>query len=452
LIAESSITEQNTATNPTAPMSREQFSAGFDQRTGNVRSAGESAAWVLFLFSAAGGFNVVLTDQLEKAAWLVADIAAVAAALCAIGPYAARVRQLWLLFSWPFVALVSTIWSLSPGLTAYHAAQLFMTMLVGLVMHERLGLYRLIVLLFIAITIGVLASVAVATLGLPFAISVRGEWSGIFQHKNVLGLAAALLIYTGLLLVRRYWLLVLPVLAVAATALVHARSATSLIALCAVVAVLPIALTLRLRFYYFAAAASFLAAVAALGAGWALVDNTSLAGELLSTVGRDDTLTGRSELWDFGWQEFLAHPILGLGYKAYWISDTSSAAYVRYFVRQDLWYFHNNVLEVAVATGVVGVAVFLAGLLQVVVLVVKANVRTPGILATWSLMFLTHVLILCAVENPLFYNHSLSQILLVMIAVAAVKLEDRTDRRTARPLPLLTSAHPFGTVARAPHW
>src|SRR5262249_27641615 len=151
------------------------------------------------------------------------------------------------------------------------------------------------------------------------------------------------------------------------------------------------------RFHYFAAAGSFLAAAATLAVGWALADNSNLAEEVLNAFGRDETLTGRSDLWDFGWQAFLAHPIMGLGYKAYWISDETSAAYLRYFVRQDLWYFHNNVLEVAVATGVVGVAIFLAGLFQVVVLTLRANVRTPGIPATWSLMFLAHVLVLCAV-------------------------------------------------------
>jgi len=430
-------------------MSFEQHSLGFDRRTSDAPSMGENALWVLFLFSATGGFNVVLTDQLEKAAWLAADITAVATALGAVGLYIANAKRLWLLFSWPFLALVSAIWSLAPGLTAYHATQLFMTMLVGLVMHERLGLYRVVVLLFIALAIGVLTSVAVVTLGPSFALSAKGEWTGIFQHKNVLGLSATMLTYTGLVLAKRYWLLVLPILVLGATALIQARSATSLVALCVAVAVLPAALILRLRFYSFAAAGSFLVAAAALAA--ALVGGTSFVGDLLGALERDDTLTGRSDLWDFGWEAFLAHPILGLGYKAYWISDETSAAYLRYFVRQDLWYFHNNLLEVAVATGLVGVAIFIAGLVQVIVLVIRANWRTPSIPATWSLMFLAHVLILCAVENPLFYNHSLTQILFVAIAAAAIKVPDEAERQPAHPFPSMTSAAAFGAIARASH-
>ena len=432
-------------------MSFEQYSLGFDRRTSDAPSMGENALWVLFLFSATGGFNVVLTDQLEKAAWLAADITALAAVLSAVGVYVVKARPLWLLFSWPFLALVSAMWSLAPGLTAYHAAQLFMTMLVGLVMQERLGIFRIVVLLFIALATGILASLVVITLGQSYALSLNGEWKGIFQHKNVLGLSAAMLIYTGLVLLKKYWLVVLPILALAMTAVVRARSATSLVALCAVVAVIPVVLTLRLRFYSLAAAGSFFVAAAALAVGCVVGGDTSLVEDLLSALGRDDTLTGRSDLWDFGWQAFLTHPILGLGYKAYWVSDATSVAYLKYFVRQDLWFFHNNWLEVAVATGLVGLAIFIAGVVQVIVFVTKANRRTPGIPAAWSLMFLVHVLLLCAVENPLFYNHSLQQILFIAVAAATIKMPDGAERRPVHPFPSMTSATALRTVARAPH-
>jgi hypothetical protein len=66
-------------------------------------------------------------------------------------------------------------------------------------------------------------------------------------------------------------------------------------------------------------------------------------------------------------------------------------------------------------------------------------------------MFLAHVLILCAVENPLFYNHSLTQILFVAIAAAAIKVPDEAERQPARPFPSMTSAAAFGAIARASH-
>jgi O-antigen ligase len=279
---------------------------------------------------------------------------------------------------------------------------------------------------------------------------LNGEWKGIFQHKNVLGLSAAMLIYTGLLLLKKYWLVVLPILVLAITAIVRARSATSLVALCAVIAVIPIILILRLRLHSLAAAGSFLIAGAVLAAGWMLVGDISLVEELLSALGRDNTLTGRSDLWDFGWQAFLTHPILGLGYKAYWVSDATSVAYLKYFVRQDLWFFHNNWLEVAVGTGLVGLVLFILGLVQVIVLVIGANRRTPGIPAAWSLMFLVHVLILCAVENPLFYNHSLQQILFSAIAAAVIRMPDEAERQPVHPFPSMTSAAALRTIARAP--
>jgi O-antigen ligase len=407
-------------------MSSEKYLTGIDVRTSAIPSMGENALWTLFLFAAIGGFNVVLSDQMEKGAWLAADLVAFAAALGSSAFYTAKARQLWPIFSWPFLAFISALWSLTPGLTAYHGVQLFMTMLVGAVMQNRLGTQRFIILLFVSLAIGVLASLAVVISGQGYAISPQGEWKGIFSHKNVLGFVAVLLIYTGLALARKYWL-VLPVVALATVTLVGSRSATSLLACVAVVGVIPAGLILPLRFYTFAAAGSFVLAAAVLAAGSVLIYDINVVASLLGALGRDETLTGRADLWTFGWEAFIAHPALGLGYKAYWASDATSAAYLRYFVQQELWFFHNNWLEVAVGTGLVGLALFGAGLVQAIVLVITANRRTPGIPAAWSLMFLVHVLILTMVENPLFYNHSVAQILLVVVAAGAIG--PRTDRR-----------------------
>jgi O-antigen ligase len=400
-------------------MSSEQYPIGADVRGSIIPSMVENALWVLFLFAAVGGFNVVLSDQIERAAWLAADAAAFAAALGSSAFYTTKARQLWPLFSWPFLAFISALWSLTPGLTAYHSVQLFMTMLVGAVMQNRLGTQRFITLLFISLAIGVLASLAVVSVGSGYAISPGGEWRGIFSHKNVMGFVSVLLIYTGLALAKKYWL-VLPVVALAAVTLIGSRSATSLLVCGAVVGVLPVGLILPLRFHAFAAAGSFILASAVLVAGFVLIDDTRVVASLLSALGRDDSLTGRADLWSFGWEAFISHPALGFGYKAYWASDETSAGYLRYFVQQELWFFHNNWLEVAVGTGLVGLALFGAGIVQAIILVINANRRASGISAAWSLMFLVHVLVLTMVENPLFYNHSLAQILLVVVCAGAI--------------------------------
>lgn len=61
-------------------------------------------------------------------------------------------------------------------------------MLVGAVMQQRLGLHRLVILLFVTLTIGIVADLVVVSLGRPHALSARGEWNGIFQQKNMLGI------------------------------------------------------------------------------------------------------------------------------------------------------------------------------------------------------------------------------------------------------------------------
>lgn len=76
--------------------------------------------------------------------------------------------------------------------------------------------------------------------------------------------------------------------------------------------------------------------------------------------GDDDTLStfsGRTELWEAIWQEYLKSPIGGLGYFV-----TSSTGEL------DVWFVprnytaHNQMLQVLATTGIVGLALFLCGL------------------------------------------------------------------------------------------
>src|SRR5262249_25790705 len=126
--------------------------------------------------------------------------------------------------------------------------------------------------------------------------------------------------------------------------------------------------------------------------------------------------------------------------KAYWASDSTSVAYLRYFVGADLWFFHDNWLEVAVGMGLVGFAIFNIALIHVIALVIRACRRILDVPAVWSLAFLVHLLILCAVENPLFYNHSFMQVLLVAVAASAAEVLDGTQNRLVTQL-LIFGAH-----------
>ncbi len=76
--------------------------------------------------------------------------------------------------------------------------------------------------------------------------------------------------------------------------------------------------------------------------------------------GNDDTLStlsGRTELWEAIWPEYLKSPIFGLGY---FVTSTTGELDVWFVPRN--YTAHNQVLQVLATTGIVGLALFLSGL------------------------------------------------------------------------------------------
>src|SRR4051794_36371050 len=58
--------------------------------------------------------------------------------------YLDLMRRNLLLLSWPALALLSSMWSILPGVTLYHAVQFALTCVAGLVLYQVGGLERLL--------------------------------------------------------------------------------------------------------------------------------------------------------------------------------------------------------------------------------------------------------------------------------------------------------------------
>lgn len=395
----------------------------------------ERGFWILFLFAAAGGFSRY--QALERAAWLCADLAAILAFLSRPERYTIAVLRNWALFSWPALAILSWSWSLSPTLSAYHGVQLLLTMVVGIVLLQRFGLMDTAKMLFWAILVAELLSLALA-LGSPsVGMSLTGDWQGIFTHKNSLGSTSVLMFSTAAVL---FWSGYRRATTLAATLLAvflvyRSHSATSMLLLIISAGALLVLVPRNPNLVPPGLLASLgLAALSVLLLAWVLSSTDPLS-LVLDKLGKDPTLTGRTTLWTFGLEIFRQHPILGVGYKAYWDSPATSSEYLKYFVAQDLWFFHNNFLEVAVALGIVGLSAFLAGIAAAAVVIYRRATLVGGAESAWSILIFLYLLSLAGVEYPLFVNHNLRQVLLVLIGSSAVGVRRmaRSARRTDSP-------------------
>jgi exopolysaccharide production protein ExoQ len=382
------------------------------------------AFWIIFLFGASSAPHPLGIQNVEGPFWFAGYLAVVAVVLSDNGGFLRLVRKYSIFLMWPMLACLSTIWSLTPRFSIYHGIQLFMTIMVGFLLCYQASLQRILQLLFTALLV-------CAALSVVFAVAQsQGEWRGVFPHKNVLGHMMCLLLITGFCLFLSGWRPVVSAGAMflALVLLFLSRSGTSVVALAVALCVLPFVVAMRRGSVWFA---TFLG-LSAMGIATFLlvieVMGINLVQVVLDALGKDETLTGRTILWEFGMEALHNRPWLGHGYKAYWDSPETSALLLRTVIGQDLWFFHNNFLDVGVAFGYVGILLLSAGLLLALYLTIKKSVTSREYAALWPPIYIVFVLVLSTAENPLFQNHSLHQLLFIVAVAGSVQYGSRPHR------------------------
>jgi len=184
---------------------------------------------------------------------------------------------------------------------------------------------------------------------------LAGDWRGFFTHKNGAGASMALLIFIGIFVYRAWHRLtgiLIAVLALVFLYFTHAKSPLNVIP-----AVLLLSYCIpRLRH----AVPAFLLVLAV-----PVVINILTIGsvmfepvrEFIGGLAADPTYTGRDEIWRFALDHVVERPLFGFGYEAFWgMPDLLNA-----WNYLESWGYrasdaHNGYLNLAVTTGLVGLA------------------------------------------------------------------------------------------------
>jgi O-antigen ligase len=98
---------------------------------------------------------------------------------------------------------------------------------------------------------------------------------------------------------------------------------------------------------------------------------------MLDLIGKDPTLTGRTEIWGYVIQDISLKPLLGWGYFAFWIPSNPAAVEIGNAVQWVVPEAHNGLLEMLLHIGMVGTAIFAFLLVRNVVLAIRC-LRTPA--------------------------------------------------------------------------
>ncbi len=264
------------------------------------------------------------------------------------------------------LALASTLWSVDPALTARRAAAVAATTLFGLYLAARWDWTRLLTLLGVMwlglAGASLAAGLAAPSFGVVDEIHV-GAWRGVWWEKNAFGshMAQAALIFGVLAFMtparRRVWLCAT---ALAGALVLLSTSKTALVALLVAGAALGFGVLSKRGP---ALAIPAIAIALCLGAVAAVALATA-PDAVAGLIGRDATLTGRTEIWAALEEPMSTRPWVGFGYGAFWAVDSEPAYWIRRTLEWEAPTAHNGWIELRLGLGFAGLALFAGAMAQ----------------------------------------------------------------------------------------
>jgi O-antigen ligase len=317
------------------------------------------------------------------------------------------------------LAIASTAWSAAPDLTLRRSLALVGTTAFGVFLAARFDTARLLGLLAGALGSAAVLSAAFA-LALPaYGVSGgahAGDWQGIFTHKNMLGQAMTLGTVTFILLrpllkPGRRWIGTGGALLCAALVLMSG-SKTALSVLVGVVAAT--AAFRMLRWRWTLAVAGAIGAV--LAAGSTVVVAATYREVILTGMGKDATLTGRTDIWDALLASVARRPVLGYGYNGYWLGTDGPAAETLAAIGWETPSAHNGFLEVSLQLGLLGTGILLFAYLGWFRRAFAAVRRTTAADGLWPAAYATFILLYNLTESVLLDRNNLYWALFVAVA------------------------------------
>jgi exopolysaccharide production protein ExoQ len=261
------------------------------------------------------------------------------------------------------VAVLSYFWSAAPSVTLVRCIALVGTSIFGFYLATRYSpkeqLYLLAWTLGLAMLLSVIFAIALPKYGIMSGIHT-GKMRGIFTHKNALGKSMVLSSIIFLLLAldaRKKRLLMWGGFGFSILLLSISKSSSATITLSILAIVFLIIRAVRMPYILMIPTICLLSVIGLFLNLW-LSDNIP---SLLSSIGKDTTLTGRTDLWPAVLDKIWQRPWFGYGFSGFWGSWKSEAAYVWRVTGWDPPNAHNGLLDILLDLGLLGASIYLIG-------------------------------------------------------------------------------------------
>lgn len=400
----------------------------------------ETAACVFILFMLTGALigPIFAPTQEEtpilRLAWL--PVYAMTAGLLIY-----RIDRLWR--AWPAMVAIGLLvlwayaskwWSLFPEVTSRRAIALAISCGFALYLGAAFRgphLPRLLMITGLIMAVGSLIMVfAFPAIGVHQADNA-GLWRGLWYEKNQMGAvmvivatASAACLATGD--PRR--ILPAATLALSCALVLATQSKTSLLCLMLGLGMVAGFWTMKKGGAAFAVFAVWAATASAI-AGWLIWNSHSV--EILEILGKDPSLTGRTEIWDAIMSRVDLKPWTGWGYGAFWERDSTPADWIRQETGWLVPNAHHGWIDVLVQTGWIGALMVGALTAFAVVTTLIRSTRAGVQEGWWALGFLAAFLMLSLSESILLAHQGLPWVLFLAVVTRAV-LPDSVPAPLAR--------------------
>jgi exopolysaccharide production protein ExoQ len=338
---------------------------------------------------------------------------------------------------------ISVYWSDFPAISTRSGLLYLSTTCFGIYLAHRYTLREQMQLIATAIgglgLMSLLLVLGVPSAGIENNAFRQGAWRGVFYHKNNLGSFMYIGCISAFLMAldcRTYYLRLLAWISCGLTfgLVVLSSSKTSLLISVVLISLIPFARSLRWRGRQLIPLLSGLTLVFG-SAGVFLVNNYE---SLLLGLGKDPTLSGRTDLWRVVTQSALERPWFGFGYEAFWVTDMGrcigECAYVRAILRFEATSAHNGFIDLLASLGIVGLGIFLVSVGIAYRRAIHTILKTQDASGLWPFLYLMSLLLFTQSESAVLADRSLFWALYVGLALGAPELSSYASRAWGQAL------------------
>lgn len=330
------------------------------------------------------------------------------------------------------IVVLSYFWSAAPSVTVVRSIALTGNTLFGLYFATRYSLKDQLHLLawtfWITIAFSLVFAIALPKYGVMSGLHA-GKWRGIFTHKNALGKSMVLSSLVFLLIAlgekknKLFWWCGL---GCSIFILLMAKSSSANVTLLIIGLMFSIVRAVRLP-YLLMLPTLILLSIIGVGVNLWLADNATA---LLGSIGKDATLTGRSDLWPAVLDKIWERPWFGYGFSGFWGDNKSEAAYVWRVTGWDPPNAHNGMLDIWLDLGLFGLSVYSIGFVVAIIGGLNWVRRSQSFDAFWPIMYLLYFWFSNQTESAFLRQNDIYWLLYIIVTFSLL-----TPKLSAKMIP-----------------